>query len=152
MLDEWLRSTAITMERVGLGRTHLWRDKSGMVIAYFTLSPHEVVQEGIPSRDRYSKANRPVPGYLLGKLALGKSLHGKGLGSRLLTQAFERVAEAAQMAAGRLLVVDAIDDNAAGFYRAHGFKDMRREDPERPQRLYRRISDVIADVEELRAG
>ncbi|MET8703714.1 hypothetical protein ABZW10_33405 [Kitasatospora sp. NPDC004723] len=64
----------------------------------------------------------------------------------------ERVADAAQMAAGRLLMVDAIDDSAAGFYRAHGFKDIRREDPERPQRLYRRISDVIADVEELRAG
>jgi GNAT superfamily N-acetyltransferase len=150
-LDDWLRTTAVTIERAGLGRTHLWRDDSGLVVAYFTLSPHEVAQDGIPSRDRYSKANRPVPGYLLAKLALGKGLHGRRLGTRLLTQAFELVAEAAQTAAGRILVVDAIDDGAAGFYRAHGFKDINRDDPARPQRLYRKISDVIADVAPLRS-
>jgi hypothetical protein len=44
------------------------------------------------------------------------------------------------------LVVDAIDDHAAGFYRAHGFKDMRVVADDRPQRLYRPIADVIADV------
>ncbi|MFJ6212785.1 GNAT family N-acetyltransferase [Streptomyces sp. NPDC092296] len=146
VLDDWLRSTAVTMERAGLGRTHVWRDRDGLVIAYFTLSPHQVAQDGVPSRDRYSKASRPVPGYLLGKLALDKSLHGRRLGTRLLTQALERVADAAQLAAGRLLVVDDIDDNAAGFYRAHGFRDIRRDDPTRPQRLYRRVSDILADV------
>jgi predicted GNAT family N-acyltransferase len=144
-LNDWLRGPATGVERAGLGRTHLWRNGT-RVVAYITLAPHDVRQEGVASRNRYGKRDRPVPGYLLARLALDKELHGQGLGTRLLTQALELVAEASQRAAGRLLVVDAIDDHAADFYRAHGFKDMRAVADDRPQRLYRPIADIIADV------
>jgi hypothetical protein len=40
--------------------------------------------------------------------------------------------------AARLLVVDAIDDDAAAFYRRWGFVDV----PENPRRLHRKVSDV----------
>ena len=145
-LDNWLRSTAVTMVRANLGRTFVWRDTDGSVVAYFHITPHEVAQEGVPSRDRFAQKNRPVPGYLLAELALFKNLHGQRLGTRLLTQALEHAAAAAEHAGGRLVVVDAIDDAAAGFYRAHGFKDLRAQQPDRPQRLYMRLADVFASL------
>jgi ribosomal protein S18 acetylase RimI-like enzyme len=92
--------------------------------------------------------NRPVSGFLLAKLALDKSLHGRGLGSALLFGALVRMAAAAAQVGGRLVVVDAISEEAAGFYRAHGFKDMRDQQDGRPQRLFLPMADV---VEQLRS-
>ena len=146
-LDDWLRSTAVTMAKANLGRTFIWRDEAGLIVAYFHLTPHEVSQEGLPNRNIYgSRRDRPVPGYLIAKLALSKDLHGQGLGTRLLTQALEHAAIAAKHAGGRLVVVDAIDDGAADFYRKHDFKDVRSDKPGRPQRLFRPIKDVFADL------
>lgn len=145
-LDNWLRSTAVTMAKANLGRTFVWREDSGAIVAYFHLTPHEVGQEGLPSRNVYgSDKTRPVPGYLIAKLALSKDLHGQRLGTRLLTQAQERAATAAENAGGRLIVVDAIDKNAADFYRAHGFRDVRADEPGRPQRLFRPMKEVFVD-------
>ncbi|MDH6579853.1 GNAT family N-acetyltransferase [Kitasatospora sp. MAP5-34] len=143
VLDDWLRDASATMVRANLGRTFVWRDATGKVVAYYHLTPHEVCQEGIPSRDRFSAKHRPVPGFLLAKLALDKTLHGQRLGSALLYDALTRVATAAEQVGGRLVVVDAINDHAAGFYRAHGFKDVRADHPDRPQRLFRPIADLL---------
>jgi hypothetical protein len=43
----------------------------------------------------------------------------------------------------RFVVVDAIDDHAAGFYRAHGFKPVSDD----PHRLVRKASSIAADLE-----
>lgn len=45
-------------------------------------------------------------------------------------------------AVARLVVVDAIDDHAVGFYRRWGFTDT----PDNPRRLYRTMSDVRASL------
>jgi len=62
-----------------------------------------------------------VPGYLLARLALDVSLHGQGLGSELLIDALQVTVAAGDRAGGRLIVVDAIDQEAHDFYRHHGF-------------------------------
>jgi GNAT superfamily N-acetyltransferase len=62
-----------------------------------------------------------VPAYLLARLALDQSLHGQGLGSELLIDALQVIVAAAETAAGRLILVDAIDDAAHAFYRHHDF-------------------------------
>jgi ribosomal protein S18 acetylase RimI-like enzyme len=64
--------------------------------------------------------------------------HGKRIGSRLLAQALRIAVIASDAAAARLVVVDAIDDRAAAFYRRWGFIDV----PENPHRLFRKISDI----------
>ena len=145
-LDDWLRSTAATMVRANMGRTFVWRD-SEAVVAYYHLAPHEVSQDGVPSRDRFSHKTRPVPGFLLAKLALDKTLQGQGLGSVLLFDALARVATAAAQVGGRLVVVDAVSGDAAEFYRAHGFKDVREQHPEHPQRLFLPVAEVLNALE-----
>jgi hypothetical protein len=46
--------------------------------------------------------------------------------------------------AARLVVVDAIDDDAAEFYRRWGFISV----PENPHRLFRKISDIRRSLDQ----
>lgn len=87
--------------------------------AYYSIAPTEVVREGLP-RSAGGGHSR-VPGYLLARLALAQDLQGRGLGSQLLLGAIEVMVTASQAAAGRLIVVDAVDEAAHRFYAHHGF-------------------------------
>lgn len=60
-----------------------------------------------------------IPAALIGRLAVDRSVRGQGLGSALLHDALTRAvdSEIAAFAA----VVHAKDENAAEFYRHHGF-------------------------------
>ena len=69
---------------------------------------------------------------------LGRVLaaEGDGLGAELLVHALTTIVSAARLAGGRMVVVDAIDDDAAGFYRAHDFQPS----PTNPHRLVLKLS------------
>ncbi|NTV39386.1 MAG: N-acetyltransferase, partial [Demequinaceae bacterium] len=111
-LNDWLRRTALTAQAKGVTVTDVWAD-AGRVVAYYSVSPTAVVSDGLPRGA--STGLDVVPGYLLGRLALDRSLHGERLGERLLVHALERIVRAADEGGGRLVVVDAIDDAAVGF-------------------------------------
>lgn len=119
-LNEWLERTALTAQAKGVAVTDIWAD-AGRVVAYYSVSPTAVVSDALPRAA--STGLDLVPGYLLGRLALDVSLQGQGLRERLLVQALERILHAADAGGGRLVVVDAIDDAAAGFYRHFGFRE-----------------------------
>jgi ribosomal protein S18 acetylase RimI-like enzyme len=80
----------------------------------------------------------PIPTILIARLAVDHRHQGRQLGSRLLAEALRRAVVASDAAAARLIVVDAIDERAAAFYREHGFMDV----PENPLRLYRKVSEI----------
>jgi GNAT superfamily N-acetyltransferase len=90
------------------------------VVGYFALAPHLLERDDAPPSVGRG-APRRIPAILLTKLALDNSLHGQGLGAELLVQALTTIVTAARAAGGRLVVVDAIDADAASFYRAHDF-------------------------------
>jgi predicted N-acetyltransferase YhbS len=79
---------------------------------------------------------------LLARLAVNRSEQGKGLGALLLAEALRKAVAAGEPAAARLVVVDAIDDEAAKFYAHHGFIPA----PDHPLRPYRRMKDIRASV------
>jgi ribosomal protein S18 acetylase RimI-like enzyme len=56
----------------------------------------------------------------------------------LLAEALRKAVAAGEAAAARLVVVDAIDDQAAHFYERHGFIQA----PENKLRLYRTIKNI----------
>ena len=62
--------------------------------------------------------------------------HYVGLGADLLQDALIRAIAGARHYGARAVVVDAIDDRAAAFYRHHGFL------PLEGNRLYRRVADI----------
>ena len=63
----------------------------------------------------------PIPAVLLGRLAVDRSVQGKGLGEFLLVDALKRVAAASQTIGVHAVLVDALHEAAAAFYAAYGF-------------------------------
>jgi GNAT superfamily N-acetyltransferase len=128
-LDEWLKASAIRAQQAGTARTYVWTEGDHQkVLAYYAISPTEVVREidGI-SRSLSGGYNR-IPGYLIARLALDASLHGQGLGGQLLLDAVGKAVTAAETGGGRLIVVDALDQEAHAFYLKYGFTPVRNRE------------------------
>lgn len=137
-LDHWLRSAALAADAMGTARTYLWTDEEA-VVGYFSLCPHEVRRDDLPAKLGHGGPHS-IPAILLARLALDRRLHGQGLGASLLLDALGRATDAIEIAGGRLIVIDAIDESARRFYERHGFRSI----PSRPTRLFRKASDVAA--------
>jgi GNAT superfamily N-acetyltransferase len=126
-------------------QTFIWHGGDGRVVAYFSLAAHLVVRADLPKKvSRGSPAS--IPGLLLARLALDGHLHGAGLGKELLWDALTRARAASDIAAARLVIVDAIDTQAASFYQHHGFAPL----PDNPQRLVQKMSDIAVAVDHKR--
>jgi GNAT superfamily N-acetyltransferase len=110
-------------------------EATGAVVGYFALAPHLLERDEAPPGVRRGAPQR-IPAILLARLALDKSLQGQGLGAELMIYALTTIVAAARAAGGRLVVVDAVDENAASFYRAHNFKPS----PADPRRLIMKLS------------
>jgi GNAT superfamily N-acetyltransferase len=136
-LDEWLTRHARGATRQGTRTYLLIEEATGALAGYFALAPHLVEREQTP-RGVGRGAPRCIPAILLAKLALHERLQGQGLGAELLVHALTTILAAARAAGGRIVVVDAIDDDAASFYRAHDFQPS----PTNPHRLVLKLSTV----------
>jgi predicted GNAT family N-acyltransferase len=72
-------------------------------------------------------ARKLIPRYplvsatLIGRLAVAKDHQGQRLGAILLADALQRAFASAGTVGSSMVVVDALDETAAGFYAAHGF-------------------------------
>lgn len=132
ILDSWLHNHALAADRAGTGRTYVWVDGRGRVVAFYTLAPHVIRREETPA----TGAPDAIPAVLLARLALDRSLHGEGHGGTLLADALMVALDAMRRIGGRLIVVDAIDTRAAAFYHHHGFVAV----PGNPNRLVLKAS------------
>jgi len=98
-------------------------------------------RDSIPSKIGRSSFD-PMPTVFIGKLALDETLHRQSLGGKLLVDALERILLAVQTAAARLVVVDAENENAIGFYKHFGF----RRTADDSFRLVQKMSDVAESI------
>lgn len=115
----------------------------GRVIGYYGLAPTSVVPSAMPRSIRTGQPPDPVPCLLLGQLATDSSWAGQGIGTGLLKHALERCIEAATLIGGRALVVNAVDDEAAEFWRRRKFLPST----DNPMILYRSMLDIAASLE-----
>lgn len=92
------------------------------VLGYYTLCAMAISQGEVPEAARKHVPRYPlVSCTLVGRLAIAKDQQGHGLGSVLLADALLRAFESASTVGSSMVVVDALDEAAAGFYAAHGF-------------------------------
>jgi GNAT superfamily N-acetyltransferase len=136
-LNAWLVKHARASHRADLARTYLGLD-GDHVAGYVSLTTGSVQRDEAPKRFARGMPAYPLPTILIARLAVARDRQGRRLGSRLLAEALRMAVAASDAVAARLLVVEAIDDDAAAFYRRWGFVDV----PENPRRLYRKVSDV----------
>lgn len=85
------------------------------------MCPHQISKHELPDRIGSGETNT-IPAILLAKLALDEDFHGQGLGRQLLVDAVTRAVSAVDIVGGRYIVIDAIDEEAAGFYEHFGLR------------------------------
>lgn len=98
------------------------QDEPCRIAGYFTLCAYGISPGAIPhAAQKYIPRYPVVSATLLGRLAASTKFQGRGVGSILLARALAKAYENADVVGSSMVVVDAIDERAAGFYRAHGF-------------------------------
>jgi GNAT superfamily N-acetyltransferase len=137
-LDRWLREHALSAGSRRTARTFVWHRGDGVVVAYYSLAAHLLQREEVPSSVGRG-GPRQIPAVLLARLALHESLQHQRTGGALLAEALGRVIAATETVAARFVVVDAIDEQAAGFYAHHGFRRIPGS-----LRLVQKVSDIAA--------
>lgn len=89
------------------------------IIGYHTLVMSRVRQDEIP-KDR-PRITRDIPVILLGQLGVDLKSQGAGLGDLLLMDVQARVHEIAEKVGIRALMLDARNEQLAGWYEKHDF-------------------------------
>jgi len=140
-LDHWLRTRALSNQERGFTAVLVVHD-ARRVVGYYGLAPAAVVPGILPRAIRTGQPPNPVPCFLLGQLAVDRAWAGKGIGTGLIKHALERCVVAAKLVGGRALLVNAVDDEAAAFWRRHGFLPSRDDS----MMLFRSMADIAASL------
>ena len=121
-LNDWLRQIARQHQDKGLSKTFvaIREEAPDRICGYYALTLAELENRHLPQAWR-KKLTRRIPGVRLGRLAVDRQYQGKGLGEVLLIDALTRARRIHIEAGGIGLFVDALDEQAAGFYRRYGF-------------------------------
>jgi GNAT superfamily N-acetyltransferase len=140
-LDRWLKTRALSNQQKGFTAVLVVHEAS-RVVGYYGLAPTAIVPTALSRAIRTGQPPDPVPCLLLGQLATDKRWVGKGIGTSLLTHALRRCVAAASLIGGRALIVNAVDNEAAAFWRRRGFIASKDD----PLVLFRSIADIAASV------
>jgi GNAT superfamily N-acetyltransferase len=140
-LDHWLKTHAFSNQEKGFTAVMVVHD-GGRVAGYYGLAPTSVVPSTLPRAIRTGQPPDPVPCLLLAQLAVDQAWAGQGIGTGLLKHALLRCGAAAELIGGRALIVNAIDAEAATFWRRRGFLPSKDD----PFVLFRSMKDVAASI------
>lgn len=135
-LDEWLKKRALKNQVSGASRCFVLSHQK-KVIGYYSLSAGAISHESAPKKLRRNRPD-PLPVLLLGRLAIDKKYHNKGLGSALLRDALIRAVSVASDAGIVAVLVHSLSEQAKRFYLSRGFI----ESPLQPMTLMMTIETV----------
>lgn len=121
-LDDFLLRLATRYEKRKLGKTFvaLEGDRPN-VVGYYTLAASAIAFARMPNEITKKLPKQPVPVVLLARLAVDRTLQGRGLGELLLVDALKRSLDLSNSLGVFAVEVLAIDDRAVSFYRKYGF-------------------------------
>ncbi len=139
-LDKYLREQASQDVRKRVATIFVMTGTNGdTVTGYYSLASGSVDIGEWPEALKKKLPLYPVvPVTLLGRLALDKKHHGKGLGEYLLMDALWRASTVAKEIASVAVIVDAIDDKARRFYEHYGFRAF----PKQANRLFLHMQTI----------
>jgi GNAT superfamily N-acetyltransferase len=137
-LDDWLRRRARSNQAAGVSRAFVVC-RAGFVLGFYCLAAGAVAVTAAPGRVKRNMPG-PIPMAMLGRLAVGRSLHGQGIGRALLRDAVLGVLQASEVLAVRGVLVQALHADAQRFYQARGFAPS----PSDPIMLMATMTDLTA--------
>lgn len=136
-LNDFIKRRAWNNQQANSAQTYvLARDLA--VSGYYSLAAGAVTHEAAPERVKKGLARYPIPVILLARLAVDRSLQGRGVGPALLKDALLRTAGAADTIGARAVLVHAKDAEAKGFYEHFDFEPS----PSDPYHLLLIMKDV----------
>ena len=122
VLDEFLARYARQNQDRGISRSYAaTRQGERKVVGYFTLSTGSVKIRDLPEAERRRLPKYPVPVIHMGRLAVGRSVTGQGLGERLLVEALRIALRASESVGAFAVEIVAKNEAARVFYAKYGF-------------------------------
>lgn len=134
-LDDYLKRRARQDQRRNLSQVWVAIGReSNAILGFYTLSNFSIdIGELPPDLQRKLPKYRALPAALIGRMAVGEDLQGRGaVGPYLLVDAIKNVLRAAETVGIYALVVEAKSDRSARFYKRHGFIEF----PSQPRKLF----------------
>ncbi len=119
--------------------------RANRVVGYYSLSAGSVRKEESPARIAKGLAKHPIGVILLARLAVDRNERGAGLGKALLVDALTRALTATDAIGARAILVHAIDEEAASFYKKFGFEPS----PLDPKQLMLLMKDLRATLRSI---
>lgn len=141
-LDTWFVELAGQQQDRGL--TAVWvmvEESSGVVVGFYSLSNYAVLGSDLPKLGgKKLPARMQIPMHLLGKLGVHKAYQQRGIGQMLVNHALHSAKAQTAVSASLGVVVHALTEELALWYRALGFVAF----PEHPLQLVMTMSAIAA--------
>jgi GNAT superfamily N-acetyltransferase len=121
-VNEFLARYARQAHESGSAKTCCAIDNAnpGRVLGFYSITPAALDYARMPDTLRKGLPRHDVGGFRLARLATDRSVQGHGFGGQLLGAAARRAILAAEAVGGLILVIDAKNDRAAGWYESYG--------------------------------
>jgi GNAT superfamily N-acetyltransferase len=139
ILNDWLATKVSQFEKKDLARTYILVETGHKnVNGFYSLSNHTVAYAALPEDQVKGLPQTDMPVVLIGRLAVDRSVQGRGLGEFLLVDALKRAEYLATKIGIRAVEVDAINETARLFYQRYGFISLNDD----PRHLFLPISVI----------
>jgi predicted N-acetyltransferase YhbS len=145
VLNQWLTKWALRSAEDRTANTFVVC-RGRRVVAYYSLATASILHAHCTSNLRRNAPN-PVPALLLARLAVAKDEQKNQIGRHLLQDAMRRCLLAARHVAARTLLVDALNDRAAVYYKRHGFLELPADLSGTVIRLHLPLDKIVAALQ-----
>lgn len=148
-LDHWLRRYALANQGLDSSKTFVIcpADDPRRVVGYYSLSVGSVVHEKAPPSVEEGMPPYDIPVIVLARLAVDERFRRPALdvrlGEALLCDALVRAVGVAEDVGIRAMLVDALDEEARGFYVRYGFEPSPVSGPQ----LFLPMARIRASIE-----
>jgi len=123
-LADYLHRHARQNDERNISKTFVAVDNENTVQGYYSLSSTSIEFEALPEGFTKNIPKYPIPAALIAKLAIDTNYERQGLGSMLLIDALQRILITSEQLAIKVILVDAIDEDAKGYYLRFGFIEL----------------------------
>lgn len=116
-LNDYLKKYAIINDRNGVAKVFVAVPQgSQVIVGYYTSNASVILTQAIPDELR-GNFPKETPALLIGRIAVDKSMQGRGIGKRLLRHAFEYAIDISQKTGVYAVRVDAKNEQIKEYYK-----------------------------------
>lgn len=125
LLNRYLHELATQHHRAGIATTHVLveHEAPSRILGYYALAAAQLSLMELAPMDRRRLPRHPVPVARLARLAVALDEQRHGLGEALLQDVVKRCLGLRTELGIHALLVDALHERAAAFYRRYGFRE-----------------------------